>query len=136
MYRVLATNSLSIKEKGLDGKNNEISVIVLDSDLKQGIEKFYAFRWGQYYDPTNEFKPNIAGNSRIKGELVTEFINLLPAAQKELERIKSDMKIGNKDTSAEKFELEKIIVNLRTEIEQKNKTLTANNSKIRLLTEK
>jgi len=136
MYRVLATNSLSIKEKGLDGKNNEISVIVLDSDLKQGIEKFYAFRWGQYYDPTNEFKPNIAGNSRIKGELVTEFMNLLPAAQKELERIKSDMKIGNKDTSAEKFELEKIIVNLRTEIEQKNTTLTANNSKIRLLTEK
>jgi len=135
MYRILATNSISIKEQGLDGKNNEISVAVKDEDIQKGIDKFYAYRWGMIYDPTNEFKPNIEGNQRIKGNLVTEFMNLLPEAQKELEKIKSETKNGTSN-SEEKFELEKIIVGLRTEIEQKNTTLTANNSKIRLLSGK
>lgn len=137
MYRILATNSRSVKEQGLDGKNSEISVAVKDEELKQGIEKFYAYRWGMVYDPTNEFKPNIEGNQKLKGPLVQYYIDLLPEAKNELEKIKNDTnKSANNFNSEEKFELEKIIVNLRNEIVQKNDTLSAVNAKVRILSEK
>ena len=91
MYHILATNSIEVKEKGLDGKNSEISVAIIDDELKQGKEKFYAYRWGMVYDPENEFSPNIKGNQKIKLDMQEEFFKLLPIARKELYKLKSAM---------------------------------------------
>src|SRR6476619_7787758 len=123
-------------KKKRDFKNNEIDIAVTLEDLQKGIEKFYAYRWGMLYDMTNGFKPQIAGGHSIPDEMQNEFYDLLPEARQRLKDIKAKLNNSSSMSSEEKFELEKIIVNLRTEIEQKNTTLTANNSKIRLLTEK
>lgn len=123
-YRILATNALEVKakEKG-DAKNDEISVIVLENEYQQGIEKYYAFRWGQYYDPENEYKPNIKGNMRIKEDMIETYERLLPEAKlRYLEMKNRDRR--NNFSNDEKFELEKIIVGLRDEIQRKNSTLS------------
>jgi len=123
-------------KKKRDFKNNEIDIAVTLEDLQKGIEKFYAYRWGMLYDMTNGFKPQIAGGHSIPDEMQNEFYDLLPEARQRLKDIKAKLNNSSSMSSEEKFELEKTIVNLRTEIEQKNTTLTANNSKIRLLSAK
>ena len=127
MYRILATNSLEVKEKGLDGKNSEISVAIIDEELKNGKEKFYAYRWGMVYDPENEFTPNIKGNQKIKLDMQEEFFKLLPEARKELYKLKSDMhntsgNIGNEKELVQlkdKLNNQKDIISALDEIKQK-----------------
>jgi cobaltochelatase CobS len=151
---ILATNSLSLKERAeqqknagikadVDLKNNEISVIAFSDDIKNGIEKFYPYRWGMYYDMENGFKPNIPAGQKIKGELVTEFINLLPEAKEKFNELKNLLTSSN-SISTETYE--KKIVELRQQLDNKdaliehlqenaktNQTTSSNNNQIERL---
>ena len=130
MYRILATNSQEVKEKGLDGKNSEISVAIKDEEFKNGIDKLYAYRWGMIYDPENDFSPNIKGNQKIKLDMQEEFFKLLPEARKELYKLKSDMHSSNanNDNSSELVKLkdtlnsQKDIISALDEIKNKQES--------------
>ena len=120
-------------KKKRDFKNNEMDIAVKIDELNAGKEIFYAYRWGMYYDMSNGFKPQVAGGHSIPDEMQAEFYELLPAARQALKEYKLKNTTNN---SGEKFELEKMIVNLRNEIVQKNDTLTTVNTKVRTLTQK
>jgi DNA polymerase III delta prime subunit len=97
-------------KKKRDFKNNEMDIVVKIDELNAGKEIFYAYRWGMYYDMTNEFKPQIAGAHAIPEDMQNEFYQLLPQARQALKQYKLNNASNN---SEEKFELEKIIVSLR-----------------------
>jgi hypothetical protein len=110
MYHILSTNIQTIDAQGLEAKTREISVAVKISDLEKGIEnpKFYAFRYGMVYDPTNnEFSPNIAGKQKLKDYHIESYNEQLSIARNEYNRLlklfKSD---GNNSGELEKLQLD------------------------------
>lgn len=119
MYHVVSSNVEGLKERGLETKSNEISVVVKTEDIikKNPDPKFYAFRYGMIYDPENDFKPNIEGNHKIKGQLVMDYISQLNEAKRTYLYL-IDCIDSEKPSSSE--EVEKIIVELRQTIEQKD----------------
>lgn len=123
---ILATNSQECKDKGLDGKNSEISIAILKEDFLKGEEKFYAYRWGMIYDSKNEFKPNIIGNQRIKGDMLESYYRMLPEARERLQILKNELNtvnVKNTPNYEEIAMLEKEIVDLRQVIDYRNEQI-------------
>ena len=57
LFIPLVSNVKTLKGRGLQNKDSEISIAVLLSDLEKGVKepKLYASRYGMIYDPESEF---------------------------------------------------------------------------------
>jgi cobaltochelatase CobS len=135
MYKILSTNVNEVKS----ARDNEISIAVLESDIKKGNEfpVLYAFRYGMIYDPNNDFKPNVPKNHKISGEHIEAYYQQLPQARKayreELERQKGQ---GGQDNKKEIDELMEALAKKQKEIEAQAKKIeelgkTATNEEIK-----
>jgi hypothetical protein len=84
--QILSSNVLTLKERGLQNKDSEITVVVKKEDLIQGVKEpvLYAYRFGMIYDPKNEFKPNVQPNHKLPDKLVEEYFLQLETARKKL----------------------------------------------------
>jgi cobaltochelatase CobS len=129
MYNVLATNIEKVTAtKGLEAKTHEISVAILKKDELKENPTFYAYRFGQYYDPTNEFKPNLSGNHSLPAKLIEEYTLLLPEARaKHAINLEKHRNAGNTGDSAklekEKRELEISLSDARTRIKAQSEQI-------------
>lgn len=133
MYNVLATNIEKVTStKGLEAKTHEISVAILERDELKDNPTFYAYRFGQYYDPNNDFKPNVKGNHRLPAELIEEYTLLLPEARQRhaLDLAKKQRNTGN---SGETAKLEKEVNDLKTTLSDKDTRIKAQAEQIKEL---
>jgi cobaltochelatase CobS len=116
----LSSNIATLKERGLESKTHEISVVVLESELEKGNSHptLYAFRYGMIYDPMNEFKPNIEGGHKLPSKVLEEYYKQLDAARIELAKKIEKYKKGpanmptntpTKDNTAELEEMKKAL---------------------------
>lgn len=121
MYHVVSSNVETLKERGLENKNAEISVVVKSEDIIKGNKdpKFYAFRYGMVYDPENDFKPNIEGNHKIKGQLVMDYISQLNNAKSNYLEMLDCISVDS-NNSNNNAEIEKLVSEYNNAIEQKN----------------
>jgi cobaltochelatase CobS len=97
MYHILSSNIQTLKSRTLQSKDSEISVAVLLSDIEKGVENpvYYAYRYGMVYNPHEDFKPNVAGNHAIKGQLVDDYWNQLPEAREQYRHLLANFKNTN-----------------------------------------
>lgn len=77
----------------LASKNN-VSVVVRDSDMLAGKEKFYAFYQNGYYNPENQFKPCFdregeVQRRRLYSGYVAEYEEILPEARANFDKLRS-----------------------------------------------
>lgn len=69
-----------------------VNVTVRDSDLLNGVKRFYAFSNNGYYDPENGFKPCFKGASerrRLYDGYADEYKNLIPEAEMAFDKMKA-----------------------------------------------
>lgn len=83
---ILSSNVLTLKERGLQNKDSEITVVVKKEDLLKGVKEpvLYPYRFGMLYDPKNEFKPNVQPNHKLPEKLIEEYFLQLETARKKL----------------------------------------------------
>jgi hypothetical protein len=131
---LLSTNSNTLKERELEFKSSEISIAVLLEDLENLKENpiFYAYRYGMIYDPNEDFKPNVAGNQKIKGQLVADYWKMEDNAKAEYkkrleaEKAKRGEKAGNTNT-VEINELRRALEEQREQVTNKNRSIMEKN---------
>ena len=142
MYQTLASNVNTLKDRGLQNKDAEISIVVLDKDLENSVEEpiLYASRYGMIYNPNENFKPNITGNHAIKGQLVDDYWDLVPVARrrykeklekfgKKIVTVETETKKEDRGENVNTVELDK----LKKELAEKEQKIRAQAEKIAAL---
>jgi adenosyl cobinamide kinase/adenosyl cobinamide phosphate guanylyltransferase len=119
MYTILTTNAENIKSRGLESKTAAIDIAVLTSDIENGIINpiYYAYRYGCAYHPNEDFKPSIASNHKIKGQLVEDYWDMLEVAKTEYKKRLEAFK--NSGSSYAVDELRAVNEELRNDNERK-----------------
>ena len=130
MYRILSTNAQEVKNKGLDAKTKTIDIAVLESDIENNNPNpvFYAYRYGMYYNPYNDFKPNIVPNHKINEELIGFYHDQLQTARQEYNRILSTKNSGPNNSGE--------IIELQNQLNQKQIRINEQAKQIKELSSK
>lgn len=124
MYTILATNIEGLKEKGIAAKDGEISIAVLNSDIGETEPRLYAFRQGMIYNPSDEFKPNIAGNHKLPEKLIEEYFKLKDVARMKLSELKLSGVTSGGNNSGEIIELKKALEQKQARINEQAARIT------------
>jgi cobaltochelatase CobS len=119
---ILSSNVLTLKDRGLQNKDSEISIAVKKEDLIKGVKEpvLYAYRFGMIYDPKNEFKPNVQPNHKLPDKLIEEYFLQLESARKKLAEEQMFYKNLSENKSENTSENIQLIQDIKKEMVEKN----------------
>lgn len=109
-------------------RSEKVAIIATSADIQAGKMNLYAFRENSVYSPLDEFKP-IYGNAthRLKGAIVDNYYEMLPAAQKRFEALtQKASQNGVSTNSANSADIEI----LETQIDTMRKIITNKSERI------
>ncbi len=112
---LLTSNIEYVKQKELDAKSKEITIIAFQNDIENGNKDpiFYAYRYGMTYDPQDDFKPRNVSGQRLSSFHIDQYFKQLDTARKEYKRY---FEAWHKDTNDPIQLLEKRIAEKEKEI--------------------